>query len=177
MIIISEKIGLGGSCHWCTEAIFQSLKGVLHVSQGWIASNGYPSRFSEAVVVDFDPAQISLQTLIEVHLHTHSCMSDHSMRSKYISAVYTFSDEQLSCANQAIETLQANFDQSIITEVIPFGGFKLNDEKYLNYYLRDPEKPFCKTFIDPKLKILLKRFSCKVDDSKSKHISEPSPIS
>lgn len=73
--------------------------------------------------------------------------------------------------NEAIEKFQADFDQRIITEVIPFGGFKLNDEKYLNYYLKDPDKPFCKTFIDPKLKILLKRFSRELDDSKTKHLS------
>lgn len=161
-----EKIGLGGSCHWCTEAIFQSLKGVLHVRQGWIASDDNQTRFSEAVVVEFDPAQISLKTLIEIHLHTHSCTSDHSMRSKYRSAVYAFTEEQHSFASQAIEKLQADFDQSIITEVIPFGAFELNDEKYLDYYAKNPDKPFCKTFIDPKLKILLARFSGAVDKGK-----------
>lgn len=161
-MIVSQKIGLGGSCHWCTEAIFQSLKGVQQVSQGWIASDDSPTRYSEAVVVEFDPAQISLQTLVEIHLHTHSCTSNHSMRSKYRSGIYAFTDEQLFFASLAIEKLQADFDQRIITEVIPFGGFKLNDEKYLNYYLKNPDKPFCKTFVDPKLKILLTRFSDKV---------------
>ena len=161
-MIALEKMGLGGSCHWCTEAIFQSVKGVFHVSQGWIASDDTPTQFPEAVVVEFDPTHISLETLIEIHLHTHSCTSDHSMRSKYRSAVYAFTDKQLSLASQAIEKLQADFDQSIITEIIPFGKFKLNDEKYLDYYSKDPDKPFCKTFIDTKLKILLTRFSEKL---------------
>ncbi|WP_229212870.1 peptide-methionine (S)-S-oxide reductase [Dyadobacter soli] len=159
VMVLCEKIGLGGSCHWCTEAIFQSLKGVIHVSQGWIAFDDNPTRFSEAIVVEFDPAQISLKTLIEIHLHTHSCTSDHSMQSKYRSAVYAFTDEQRSFASQAIEKLQADFYQSIITEVTPFGEFELNDEKYLDYYSKNPDKPFCKTFIDPKLKILLRQFS------------------
>ncbi|TLU99523.1 peptide-methionine (S)-S-oxide reductase [Dyadobacter luticola] len=159
----TNKIGLGGSCHWCTEAIFQSLKGVLHVSQGWIAADDNPTRYSEAVVFEFDAAEISLQTLIEIHLHTHSCTSDHSMRFKYRSAIYTFDDKQFCCANQAIKELQADFDQRIITEVIPFGKFKLNNEKYLDYYSKNPYKPFCKTFIDPKLKILLGKFSNQVD--------------
>lgn len=171
-----EKIGLGGSCHWCTEAIFQSLKGVLHVSQGWIASDDDSTHFSEAVLVEFDPALISLESLIEIHLHTHSCTSDHAMRSKYRSAIYTFTDEQIFFAKKAIERLQADFDQRIITEVIPFNVFKLNDEKYLNYYQKDPEKPFCKTFIEPKLKSLLNRFAGKVNDNISNQLSQPSPI-
>ncbi len=172
----ANKVGLGGSCHWCTEAIFQSLKGVLHVSQGWIASDDHPARFSEAVVVEFDAVRISLPTLIEIHLHTHSCTSNHAMRSKYRSAIYTFSDEQFSCANQAIDKLQTDFDQSIITEVIPFGRFKLNDEKYLGYYSKDPDKPFCKTFIKPKLKILLTRFSNEVDKDNAIRLSQTTPI-
>lgn len=114
----TSKIGLGGSCHWCTEAIFQSLKGVLHVSQGWIAPDDNAAQYSEAVVVEFNAAKISLQTLIEIHPHTHSCTSDHSMRSKYRSAIYIFQSEQEEISRSAISRVQTDFDQPIITEVI-----------------------------------------------------------
>ena len=160
------KIGLGGSCHWCTEAIFQSLKGVFHVSQGWIRSARIPDNYSEAVIIEFDPDVIALETLIEIHLHTHSCTSEHSMRSKYRSAVYTFSEEQESLAKLAIKALQNGFEDPVITKVIPFGSFKLNSANYLDYYYNDPDKPFCKTFIDPKLKLLLNQFSGYVKDKK-----------
>lgn len=163
---LTSKIGLGGSCHWCTEAIFQSLKGVHHVSQGWIESEDNLGEYSEAVILEFDPDLISLENLIEVHLHTHSCTSEHSMRSKYKSAVYTFNEPQISQAQQAITDFQTDFEHPIITKVIPFKSFKLNDEKYLDYYYKNPDKPFCKTFIDPKLKILLTRFSSRVNADK-----------
>ena len=74
-----EKIGIGGSCHWCTEAIFQSLIGVEEVLQGWIHSDGEATTFSEAVVITFDTNLITLEALIEIHLHTHSCTAMHSM--------------------------------------------------------------------------------------------------
>ena len=48
-----DNIGFGGSCHWRTEAIFLSIKGVTKVDQGWIASEGDASSFSEAIVVYF----------------------------------------------------------------------------------------------------------------------------
>ena len=46
-----KKIGFGGGCHWCTEAIFQALNGVESVEQGWISSLNPYDTFSEAVIV------------------------------------------------------------------------------------------------------------------------------
>ena len=54
-----DKIGLGGGCHWCTEAVFQSLKGVHLVEQGYIASEGIAASFSEAVIVHYNPDTVS----------------------------------------------------------------------------------------------------------------------
>ena len=87
--MIIDSIGLGGGCHWCTEAVFLNLKGVVRVEQGWISASG-AVEFSEAVLVHFNPEKISIKDLIAVHLHTHKSTSSHSMRSKYRSAVYTF---------------------------------------------------------------------------------------
>ena len=161
-----DKIGFGGSCHWCTEAIFLSLKGVTQVQQGWIASDGAAADFSEAVIVIFDSAAISLETLIAIHLHTHSCTSDHAMRLKYRSAVYTFTHGQAEDARQAINTLQAEFEQSIITAVLPFKEFKLNQDEYLNYYYSNPDKPFCQNIVSPKLKLVTQRFGKNIDRDK-----------
>lgn len=161
-----EKIGFGGSCHWCTEAIFQSLNGVVDVKQGWAASDAGNSDFSEAVLVAFDPKLISLKTLIEVHLYTHSCTSEHSMRSKYRSAVYTYNEEQAAGAKLAIENLQPEFDEPIITAVLHLIDFKRNKAEYLNYYYSNPEKPFCQNIVNPKLKVLMARFGEVVDREK-----------
>ena len=76
-----NRIGLGGGCHWCTEAVFQNLNGVVRVEQGWISALG-ALEYSEAVLVHFDPEKITAKDLIEVHLHTHKCTSNHFMRTK-----------------------------------------------------------------------------------------------
>lgn len=154
----NQTIGFGGSCHWCTEAIFQSLIGVETVEQGWIRSGPPNETLSEAVLVSFNPGQISLETLIQIHLLTHSCTSEHSMRSKYRSAVYHLNAGQKKTATQAIENLQDEFSHPIITIVIPFKTFELNQESYLNYYQKNPDKPFCKTYISPKLSLLMQKF-------------------
>lgn len=154
-----EKIGLGGGCHWCTEAVFQSLKGVLNVSQGYIASIEYETSFSEGVIVEFDPVSIPLHVLLEIHVLTHKSTRNHSMRPKYRSAIYTFSEAQKEHAETALTQLAKNNESNIITEVLSFQAFKPSREELLNYYYNNPEKPFCKTYIDPKIKLLQDQFS------------------
>jgi len=154
-----EKIAFGGGCHWCTEAVFQSLLGVEKVEQGYVSSIDAHSSFSEAVIVHFNSAVITLKLLIEIHLHTHKSNSMHSMRVKYRSAVYTFSEIQKEKAESFLCDFQSTFKNKLITKVYSFNSFKASREELHNYYLKDPQKPFCKTFITPKLKKLIKQFS------------------
>ncbi|MEH6451783.1 MAG: peptide-methionine (S)-S-oxide reductase [Psychromonas sp.] len=161
-----SKVGLGGGCHWCTEGIFESLIGINAVNQGWIASIDSNAEFSEAIEVYFDPSIISLRTLIEIHLHTHASTSNHSMRQKYRSAVYTYNDVQNQEASKILDSLQSDFDKPIITQVLPFETFKENKGELINYLYSSPDKPFCKTYIHPKLRILLTRFKDQVNESK-----------
>ncbi|AUP80192.1 peptide-methionine (S)-S-oxide reductase [Flavivirga eckloniae] len=165
-----NKIVLGGGCHWCTEAVFQSLIGVDKVEQGYVASINENNNFSEAVIVHFNSELMPLKTLIEVHLYTHKSTSNHSMRSKYRSAVYTFSESQMEESENIIKGFQEDFENKLITKIYPFQSFKPSREAIQNYYQKDPNKPFCKTFIAPKLRFLLQRFSHQVNPSKVRHV-------
>ncbi len=165
-----EKIGLGGGCHWCTEAVFQSLKGVSNVAQGYLNSREYSSSFSEGVIVEFDPTIIPLHLLLEIHVLTHKSQSDHSMRPKYRSAVYVFSDAQQKDVEEILRKLDRNASSKIITEILSYNDFKSSREDILNYYYNNPEKPFCTTYIDPKIKILQRQFSDHVDTQKISHL-------
>ena len=166
MTTAPRKIGLGGGCHWCTEGVFESLLGIAKVNQGWIASSGENSDFSEAVEVYFDPAVISLSDLVEIHLYTHASRSNHSMRGKYRSAIYAYDDSQFRQALDILNVLRADFDEAIITQVYPFKSFKQNKIERTGYFYSAPDRPFCQTYIQPKLKLLLARFNRHVDQDK-----------
>ncbi len=155
----TSKIGLGGGCHWCTEAVFQSLKGVLSVEQGYIASDGPHDSFSEAVVVSFNHNEIDLALLLEVHLSTHNSTSDHSMRDRYRSAVYAFDEFQYQESVRILKELQTSFSEILVTEVYPFKSFKPSRETLLDYYKKNPDRPFCRTYIKPKLNKVETQFS------------------
>ncbi len=154
-----EKVGFGGGCHWCTEALFSHLRGVSKVEQGWISSTLKEAEsFSEAVIVYFDDTIVPLEVLVEVHLLTHSATSQHKMREKYRSAIYTFNEKQTKATEAIMIEKQKLFTKPLVTKIYPFKAFKLNDEKFLNYYEKNKEKPFCKTYIAPKLKMLMEKY-------------------
>lgn len=160
---MSHKIGLGGSCHWCTEAIFQSLRGVTRVEQGWLSALPPDDVLAEGVVVYFDADVIDLKKLIEIHLHTHSCTSNHKMRSKYRSAVYCYNQDQFDSAVKGLSELQNDFEQGLVTRALHVVNFQMNQPRYLDYYNTDPSRPFCRTRIEPKLARLLELFSDQVN--------------
>lgn len=164
------EIALGGGCHWCTEAVFQSLIGVEKVNQGWVNSYDDTETFSEAVVVAFNSKVISLEALIEIHLHTHKSTVAHSFRGKYRSAIYTFSEIQLERSNLILQKFQVDFSEKIITKVYPFNSFKASREEIQDYYLKNPNKPFCEKYINPKLNLLLEKFTNSVNREKLKHL-------
>lgn len=170
MTTAPSKIGLGGGCHWCTEGVFESLIGVTKVDQGWIASNGEYSDFSEAIEVYFDPAVVSLSDLIEIHLYTHASTSNHSMRGKYRSAIYVYEDIQFKQALHILNVLRADFDKALITQVYAFNSFKPNKVELTDYFYSAPDRPFCQTYIQPKLRLLIARFSRHVDQHKMTEI-------
>ncbi len=142
-----KKIGFGGGCHWCTEAIFQHVPGVQHVDQGWVSSNPPSDEFSEAVIVQFDDST-SVEKLTEIHLATHSSRSQHPLRRKYRSAIYYFDEEVRTKA----ESYLLSLGSPVITKLIPMLSFKRNQERYIDYYKKNPEAEFCQRYIEPKLK-------------------------
>ena len=153
------EAGFGGGCHWCTEAVFQSLRGVCAVRQGFIAADPPHDSFSEAVAVTWDPAVIGLEDLIAVHLATHASSSAHRMRGKYRSAIYARTDASADEARQILARFRDATDHAFVTSVLPFRAFKASDPRFHDYYARNREGPFCDAYIEPKLALLRQRFA------------------
>ncbi len=160
----TRQIGLGGGCHWCTEAVFDALAGVLAVEQGFIRSDPPDDRFSEAVLIRFDPARIPAAVLLEIHLRTHASTSAHKLRGKYRSAVYAFSARQAEEMRLALARLQGGFGRPLVTRVLPFVAFRPSPERYRHYARKHGGGPFCTRYIDPKLDLLRAEYGCWLSD-------------
>lgn len=166
-----HRIGIGGGCHWCTEGIFQSLRGIHNVQQGWISSTGEHHTPSEAILIEFDPALLPPKKLVEIHLRTHASTVNHSLRHKYRSAIYVFSEEEKKYYQDLLQELQPSFENSLVTQVLLFNEFTLNQEEFLHYFYSKPDSAFCQSYIHPKLNLLLEEFSEAVNTEKIKELN------
>ena len=96
------KAGFGGGCHWCTEGVFQSLRGVTQVDQGFVQSDAPADTWAEGVIVTFDSTVIQLETLSEVHLRTHSATRARSRRTSVSKTTIEPIRADLSAASTSI---------------------------------------------------------------------------
>ncbi len=167
---------LGGGCFWCTEAIFQQLKGVKSVLSGY--SGGHEKNptynqvctgktgHAEVIQIVYDSDLIQLEDLIQVHLHSHNPTSPNRQGAdkgnQYRSIVFYRNEEEKKLIEQVIQKEQISFEAPICTQVVPFEIFYPAEDRHHNYYNRDPEKPYCKNIINPKLTKLREKFAKKV---------------
>lgn len=171
---ISETAVFGGGCFWCTEAIFQNLRGVTAVTPGYAGGDtedpayeqvsGGATGHAEVIRVEFDPGVIRFTDLLEVFFALHDPTTKDrqgdDVGTQYRSIIlYTSPGQELS-AREMIERLTKDrvYGNSVVTELKPLDKFYEAEQSHLNYYARNMDKPYCQTVINPKLLKLREKF-------------------
>lgn len=164
-------------CFWCTEAVFQKLKGVQKVTSGFtgghIRNPAYReviqgnTGHAEAIQIEFDPKKTSYLELLHVFFATHDPTTlnrqGNDVGTQYRSAIFYHSPEQEQIAAQLIEELDtSHFNRNIVTEIIEASEFFQAESTHQNFYLTHRQFPYCKMIIDPKIKKLQTHFSEKL---------------
>jgi peptide-methionine (S)-S-oxide reductase len=101
---------------------------------------------TEAVLVAYDPAQVSYEDLLRVfwegHDPTQGMRQGNDVGTQYRSAIYTTSDDQLAAAERSAamfgERLAAAGFEGITTEIAPAGPFYYAEEYHQQYLARNP---------------------------------------
>lgn len=179
----AEKSGMaiatfGNGCFWCTEAIFQQLKGVTKVVSGYsggkVKNPTYKEVCSgltghaEAIQITYDPHVISYDELLEVFWQTHDPTTLNrqgaDVGTQYRSVVFYHNDEQKNLAQQYKEKLDASgaFDNPIVTEISSFTEFYPAEDYHQNYFNLNGNAPYCSYVIQPKVEKFKKVFKSKL---------------
>jgi len=161
-----ELMTVGGGCFWCTEAVFQAVKGVEKVVSGYSGGKapGKPTYreicsgltgHAEVVQVTFDANSISYKDLLTVFMTSHDPTTlnrqDGDVGTQYRSVIYYHNDTQKEIAETVIENLSKYFDNSIVTEISPLKIFYEAEDYHQDYYENNKSQGYCSFVITPKL--------------------------
>lgn len=169
-----EIATLAGGCFWCTEAVYQNLKGVSSVESGYIGGTKPNPTYeqvcsgdtghAEAIRVTFDPDVISYGDLLDIFFATHDPTTlnrqGNDIGTQYRSAIFPHSPEQEAEARAGIERAQADQKAPIVTAIEPDAPWYPAEDYHQKYWDRVGDRnPYCMAVIPPKLAKLRKRFA------------------
>jgi peptide-methionine (S)-S-oxide reductase len=173
-----QKITFGNGCFWCTEAIFQTLKGVKSVTSGYMGGHTKNPTYmevcngdtghAEVIQLEYDADEISFDELLLVFFRTHNPTTlnrqGNDVGTQYRSAIFYHTGEQKQQAEAMIKRLTAEkvFDKPIVTEVTPASEFYKAEDYHQNYFADNPSKSYCAYVIQPKLNKFAKEFTDKI---------------
>lgn len=175
---MTELATFGAGCFWCTEAVFQRLKGVEKVVSGFsggsIKNPAYREVVSgrtghaEVTQITFDPSVISYEELLEVFWKTHDPTTLNrqgaDVGTHYRSIVLYHSSEQGDLAISYKKKLDEAgiWSDPIVTEVVPYEAFYPADGQHQDFYNQNQSQPYCTFVINPKVNKLKAVFADKL---------------
>ncbi len=169
----------GGGCFWCTEAVFNMLRGVVSVMPGYAGGTALPggqhptyeqvstgkTGYAEVIRIEYDPVQVRFHDLLTVFFATHDPTTlnrqGNDVGTQYRSAIFYTTDEQKKEAEDFIVGLNASAQDGapIVTEVRPLEKFYEAEQYHKDYYQKNISQPYCQIVINPKLDKVQKEFS------------------
>ena len=166
---MKEKLELttfGGGCFWCTEAVFQEVKGVEKIVSGYTGGTapGKPTYrevcsgltgHAEVIQIAFDPTLISYEDLVIIFMTTHDPTTLNKqggdVGTQYRSVIYYHNGAQKNLAESVINEIQNYYENPIVTEISPIGIFYEAEDYHQNYYANNQTQGYCSFVITPKL--------------------------
>lgn len=157
----------GGGCFWCVEAIFERVNGVKVAISGYAGGqvknpsykevcNGTTGH-AEVVQIKFDPEIVSYNELLDIFFHTHNPTTlnqqGNDMGTQYRSIILYHSDNQKAQAETYIKksNKENTFGAPIVTELKPYKEFYTAEAYHQDYFVKNPNQPYCSYVIQPKV--------------------------
>jgi peptide-methionine (S)-S-oxide reductase len=173
----TETATLAGGCFWCTEAVFNELKGVEAVESGYIGGHmvdpdyrtvcGGQTGHAEAVRITYNPEVVGYADLLDIFFHTHDPTTLNRQGgdtgSQYRSAIFPHNREQEAEARAAIERNQADWDAPIVTTIEAEAPWYKAEAYHQGYYKNNAgSNGYCAAVVGPKLAKFRKAYSARL---------------
>lgn len=170
-----QRATFGSGCFWCSEPLFNDLKGVSKVTVGYAGGQkpsptyeevcSGTSGHAEVIQVEFDPTIVSYEQLLEVFFLTHNPTTlnrqGNDAGTQYRSIIFYHNEQQQQTAKQVKTNITAEhvYNDPIVTAIEPLTAFYPAESYHQNYYAKNPDQGYCQMVIDPKIAKFRKKFA------------------
>ena len=167
----------GGGCFWCTEAVFQEVRGVEKVVSGYSGgiAPGHPTYreicsgltgHAEVIQLTFDANIISYEDILVIFMTTHDPTTLNRQGAdrgtQYRSVIYYHNDEQKEIAEVVTKEIANYYENPVVTEISPLNKFYEAEKEHQDYYKNNQDQGYCSFVITPKLAKLRKLHANKL---------------
>tara|TARA_B100001093_G_scaffold513887_1_gene586734 strand:+ start:944 stop:1594 length:651 start_codon:yes stop_codon:yes gene_type:complete len=163
-----ETAIIGGGCFWCTEAVFERIKGVKEVISGYAGGKVLNPTYrqictgttghAEVIKIIFDPKDISFKEILELFGDAHDPTTLNRQGAdegtQYRSTIMFLNDSQQKTAMEWKSKLSEKLVDPVVTEIVKAPVFYDAEEYHQDYYRKNPNQGYCNFVIRPKLKKL-----------------------
>ncbi len=164
---MTDTITFGTGCFWCSETLFERVKGVVSAEAGYSGGN-VPNPtyqqvsqgntgYAEVVKIVYNPNEISFEKLLEIFWKTHDPTTPNrqgaDVGTQYRSVIFYHNAGQ----KQVAETYRQKIDKAdiwpepVVTEISPFKDFYPAETYHQEYYRKNPAAGYCQFVITPKI--------------------------
>lgn len=171
----TETATLGGGCFWCTEAVYQEVKGVLHVESGYAGGHVPNPTYeqvctgttghAEVVRIEFDRQALSYREILEIFFTIHDPTTlnrqGNDVGTQYRSVIFFHSPEQEETARHVIAEMANVWDAPIVTELKALPEYYKAEDYHQNYFRNNPLQGYCAFVVAPKVAKFRSHFASK----------------
>ena len=168
-----KELIVGGGCFWCTEAVFELLKGVSDVESGY--ANGHTlnpnyrdictgeSGHAEVIKIRYDESIITSDTLLDIFFVIHDPTTLNRQGAdrgtQYRSTILYTDEETKEAAEASMEVAQEDYNDTIVTVIEPLDTYYPAEAYHQDYYRQNQMQGYCMAVIPPKLAKLKAKFA------------------
>ena len=156
---------LAGGCFWCLDSSYMQFKGVTDVEVGYMGGHvdnpGYEAvcdgttGHAEVVLVVFDPAVVSYETLLktfwETHDPTQGMRQGNDVGTQYRGAMFYENDAQRQLFEEALDRARGHWDGALVTQIVPTETFWVGEEYHQDFFAKNPNQGYCNAVVSPKM--------------------------
>jgi len=159
-------------CFWCVEAVYESVKGVKEVVNGYSgghtenptyeSSNTGTTGHAEAVAVYYDPSEVDFATLVKVYYGSQDPTTVNGQGpdfgSQYRSILFYSTDSEKKIIEEYMAIVSKEYSKPLATEIQEFKKFWVGEDYHQDYERLHPNHGYIRNVSVPRLNRFQEKF-------------------